>query len=573
MEKLILGESFENFSRVQSEEEAYNELVQVFLSSSPLRDIGLTADDTLYFAEEDRESHIHVLGATGEGKSKFLELLLRQDIDNGYGATLLDPSDNGDTMYKVLRYAVSKGYPPEKIIIIDPNDALAGPESQIPLISALPIIRDKEGKPQRLYAPRVVGDLMNTIRVLWGQGDFTSTPRIGHFLPALLRTLYAADLTMAEVRYFLAYKFYAQRELILSHLHAQDDDRSLIEDVFATKTSFEKLESTVNRLDVFKDRLLSLMFGSSDPGIDFRQVVSGKYLVLVSLYGERVWGQGVTPHQKLLGSIVLMNLFQAVSSLRANGWRGRHYIYIDEVGDYANANLTFVLDKKRKSGLGLTLAHTRFSHLDKDVESSVNINCKIKALFAAPSREDRDKMLRMMYSGAITENDVTHAASALKRGHAIIKVDKMPPRMTQIQHIPDIEIPIEQLAAYKAKIYNIHPFYRKPRTVEEEINKRFAVTQNTKFTRGDNLVAKKTSSASVAGSRKGNDRQPGRQTRSTGRQGQPSTVPDDSGSSAAERPDPGVQVRPDVRPDFTDVETTRKRRSGSPQQGDKPQGG
>lgn len=473
-----MGESFEDFTRVQTEEQAYNELVQQFLSTSPLRDIGLTVDDTLFIAEEDRESHIHVLGATGEGKSKLLELLLRQDIDSGYGATLLDPSDNGDTMYKVLRYAISKGYPPEKIIIIDPNDSLQGKESVVPLISALGVIHDGEGKPNRLYAARVIGDLMNTIRVLWGQSDFASTPRIGHFLPALLHCLYAADLTMAEVRYFLAYKFIDQRRRILSHLNNQDDDRSLVEDVFATKTAFEKLESTINRLNVFKDKVLGLMFGSSDPGINFVDVISGKYLLLVNLYTERVWGQGITPQQKLLGSIILMNLFQALSTLRANGWAGRHYIYVDEVGDYANANLTYVLDKKRKSGLGLTLAHTRFDHLDKHVESSVNSNCKIKILFNTLNRDDRDKMIRQLYGGAITTQEASHAASALKKGQAIIKVNKLPPRMTQIQNIPDIEIPLAQLVAFKNQIYNSHPFYRQPKTVLEEINKRFAVQSN-----------------------------------------------------------------------------------------------
>ena len=94
--------------------------IQQLLSPQSLRLIGRTNEERIYLSEEDRESHIHVLGSPGEGKSKFLELLLRQDIDSGYGACLLDPSDNGDTCYKVLKYAIRKGY--QKIVLIDPHD-------------------------------------------------------------------------------------------------------------------------------------------------------------------------------------------------------------------------------------------------------------------------------------------------------------------------------------------------------------------------------------------------------------------------------------------------------------------
>src|SRR3989338_8299208 len=44
-------------------------------------------------SEEEREAHIHILGAPGEGKSKFIELLVRGDIERGYILRSL-PADN-----------------------------------------------------------------------------------------------------------------------------------------------------------------------------------------------------------------------------------------------------------------------------------------------------------------------------------------------------------------------------------------------------------------------------------------------------------------------------------------------
>src|SRR6266568_7962177 len=48
----------------------------------------------------DRRAHVHTLGKSGVGKSTLLEILIRQDIENGEGLALLDP--HGDLVEKVL---------------------------------------------------------------------------------------------------------------------------------------------------------------------------------------------------------------------------------------------------------------------------------------------------------------------------------------------------------------------------------------------------------------------------------------------------------------------------------------
>jgi hypothetical protein len=78
------------------------------LSKYPLRTLGQSQDGGLDLSEENRQAHIHILGSTREGKGKFLEMLLTQDMGN-FGATLLDPSDNGATAYSVLKWAMAQG--------------------------------------------------------------------------------------------------------------------------------------------------------------------------------------------------------------------------------------------------------------------------------------------------------------------------------------------------------------------------------------------------------------------------------------------------------------------------------
>jgi len=42
-------------------------------------------------AEKDRATHLYVIGATGTGKTKFLEFLIQQDIERGNGFGVIDP--------------------------------------------------------------------------------------------------------------------------------------------------------------------------------------------------------------------------------------------------------------------------------------------------------------------------------------------------------------------------------------------------------------------------------------------------------------------------------------------------
>jgi type IV secretory pathway VirB4 component len=41
--------------------------------------------------DEDRFSHIYIVGKTGTGKSTLIETMALQDIDRGHGIALIDP--------------------------------------------------------------------------------------------------------------------------------------------------------------------------------------------------------------------------------------------------------------------------------------------------------------------------------------------------------------------------------------------------------------------------------------------------------------------------------------------------
>jgi hypothetical protein len=459
-EKMILGESLDDFlKRVPTVTQTIDDLGQGFLSNYPLRELGW-GEMAVKISEEDRESHIHVLGSPGEGKSKFLELLLRQDIDNGYGACLLDPSDNGDTMYKVLKYAISKGH--KKIVLVDPHDV--GSFNVVPTIQPIHF---------QAPCPAVVGNFMDSVRVLWGQSSFTDTPRIQKYLPAVIAALHAGNYTLAELRYFMAVKTYEyRRQQILKSLDPLNIHRVQIEEAFSNRYTYEAFQSTINRMQPFLDPTMEAMFGSKE-GMNFQKLIAEGYLVLVNLDPEGVFGQ---EHQRLLGTIIINEITYAISRLRNNGWNGVYYLYIDEAGDYATQKLSYILDKKRKSGLRLTLSHQRFDQFsDKDVSSAVYGGTKIKVLFNTANPDDRMRMLRMMYGGDLEDRQVSYTLSQLKMQNAAIKINKQPPVILRFTDLPDIQMSRQDLKLWKENYYKLSPHHRKVTEVRGEINNRFAV--------------------------------------------------------------------------------------------------
>src|ERR1043165_7020663 len=105
-------------SRPKAEDIVKRRLKQI-RSKYKLRSVGVGVQGEVLISEEERVDHVHILGTTGEGKSRFIEHLIRGEILNGNGVCLLDPTDRAETCYNIIRWAASQGF--TKICLIDPH--------------------------------------------------------------------------------------------------------------------------------------------------------------------------------------------------------------------------------------------------------------------------------------------------------------------------------------------------------------------------------------------------------------------------------------------------------------------
>lgn len=407
---------------------------------------------------------MHILGTTGQGKSRLIAQLIIQDLKQGRGVCLLDPSDNGDTMYHVLKWCIKNDF--NKICLIEPHD------------------REK-------YVTNInpKANLLSTVQI---QFDTRAgeTPAIEKYLPATIRAIRKSKNTLAELTYFTDprnIRYAARRNEILGAMDPLDRNRIDLESVFRPQgpSIFQNLYgSTIRRFEPFLEETMYLMFGSST-GVPFQKMIKYGWLILCNLDAEGVSPDFDNRHQRLIGTTVLHELFRAVHGMRANGWKGTYYIYIDEVGDYATRTLANILYKKRKSGIRLVVAHQNFTQLeDPYVRKAVLGATNIKVLFQTPDPEDVMTMARMMYGGALPAGKVEYVLRSLAKGEASIKIGKTGAVFTTISDVPDIDVSKAEIREFKNNLYSskTHYWYKTPAEVLKEINDRFKETESPTIT-------------------------------------------------------------------------------------------
>ena len=115
----------------------------------------------VFFTEEQRPN-IHVIGSSRQGKSRFLEWLMRADIDRRIGCCLLDPTAGGETAYRMLAYCAEQKR--DKVLFIDTAHTYSPYKKTLAL---QPFKYDKDGRSWPKLKRMSVDMLMESIRVLF----------------------------------------------------------------------------------------------------------------------------------------------------------------------------------------------------------------------------------------------------------------------------------------------------------------------------------------------------------------------------------------------------------------------
>jgi hypothetical protein len=361
-----------------------------------------TKTPPLAMTPEQRRTHMHVLGSTGSGKSKFLEHLIRQDILEGRGLCLIDP--HGELARDLLAWVSRLPAPPKKFHYIAPH-------------------RDDW---TLCYNPlrRSVPDewfLVNALKIAvvkcWGADNTQDTPRLDEWLKTAFFTAVNLGLTLPEVGMLLEpnVERNIQRRAILQQLpETQTRIRGAWEHLclLAEKKPIDfdaTVGSTTRRLAAFLDNpRLNRVFGIPDFSLDLRQCMDEGAILLVDLSPKaRLHPEDA----RLFGTLLLTDFYVQMFS-RERPERA-FTLYVDEFQNYATKDLARMLDEARKFGLQLVLSHQRPGQLqnadsaeERDLYSAVMTNARTKVVFGGVSPDELEPIARLLSMGMLDPKKV-----------------------------------------------------------------------------------------------------------------------------------------------------------------------
>lgn len=301
---------------------------------------------------EDRRRHLYIVGKSGVGKSKLLELLARQDIAYGHGICFIDP--HGDVIEALLDFI-----PENRIndtVLIDPSDR-EYPASFNPLANVDPGFKHQLAQ--------------GLIEVMEKQFGANWTPRLEHvFRFTCLALLDYPHATMRGMISMLTDRNYRQK--VVEYIEDDMVKRFWAIEFadWSEKFDTDAIIPLVNKLGQFlSDPLLRNIFGQKENKIDLEKLMQEKKIIFINLCKGRLGEE----NSSFLGAMFITKIKQAGMARASLPEAERHdfYLYVDEFHNLVTETFENILTEARKYGLCLTVAHQYMGQLLPRVQAAV----------------------------------------------------------------------------------------------------------------------------------------------------------------------------------------------------------
>ena len=329
-------------------------------------------------------THMHLVGATGAGKTTAIHALLRplmKDHRRKCSMFVIDPM--GNLSFDLLEWIASRKCPEhvrKRLVYIEPAR-----ENTVVPINPLRFVSEAN----RYYQ---VARAVDLILRAWAAQDLGQQPR-------LMQWSYRAMCSMAAMGYpismsrFLLHPGSQEHHALLSKL--PEEIRHHWQEILNAKGSEATriLESTRNRFDPFYESVvLRRMFGSTESHFDVERMIRERKIVIVN-----VAPMGRIPSQLggTIGSLIVNEILETARNMTTQYGRKSvepTYLLLDEFQRFAaSPDIEDALPTVRQLGLRLILAHQSFSQLVQGDTDLTNMIWQARSrLMFANSAEDAD---------------------------------------------------------------------------------------------------------------------------------------------------------------------------------------
>ena len=315
--------------------------------------VDFRGDDRLFgIKNEDRFSHIYIIGKTGTGKSTLLEKMARQDLECGNAFALIDP--HGDLVARIA------GNVPHNrradVIYLDAADP-AQPYGYNPLRH----VRSD-------FIALAASGLMEVLKKMWPEAWGV---RMEHILRnALMALLEQPNATMHDIIRLITDRTY-RREIVKTLQN--ETAKRFFEKEFEQFSFGYRTDGTApiqNKVGAFlSDPLLNRILTKPAVDLHVRQIMDEGKVLLVNLAKGRLGEDS----SSLLGGLLVTTIALAAYS-RADmpeAKRRDFFVYVDEFQNFTTLAMIDMFSELRKYRLGFTVAHQYLNQLEPDIRHAV----------------------------------------------------------------------------------------------------------------------------------------------------------------------------------------------------------
>jgi len=342
---------------------------------------------------QDLVTHVHGVGATRSGKSKWLEWFCRQLYQEGAGFTVIDPQG---ALAKALVSYFAYIRPRRPVIYFDPSrtDYL------------VPFNAFRSGYDE--VSKRVAKQVEALLRV-WNVENSDETPRLERWLRCIFHLFATGLISLNEVSYLLTWTHVAIREHAVQALK----DNPMIQNEWLELLAYKKpqdfaaqIESARNRLFRFAEpRQIRRIMSIEERSLDFGAIFEQGAILIVNLQESRSFSE---ENARLIGTLMINELWAAARS-RPKPPKAPYFLLIDEVPRFLTPDIKDILDRGAGKGLHLGVFHqhlTQFKAQDPWTFESVMTNAKVKLVFGGLTKEDALLMVDEIFANQIQYDEV-----------------------------------------------------------------------------------------------------------------------------------------------------------------------
>lgn len=374
--------------------------------------------------EEDRATHLYVVGSTGIGKTKFLEFLIKQDIEKGNGFGVIDP--HGDLIedikgFLILHYTPTDAEISDRVVLIDPTDpAFTVTFNPLEKIPNIPVAE------QAL-------ELVSAFKKIWVD---SWGARMEEMLTNSFIALSENNLTLAELPLLLT-DFHFRNKIALNVENPITRQYLKVINTWSPKMRAFWTESTLNKINAFLvDERIRHILCNHKSSFNLKEIIDKKKILLIKLPKGKL-----KDSSDLLGSLLMSKIQMAAFSRSDIPEKKRvpFYLYIDEFQNFASESFSVVLSEARKYGLRFIMAHQVLSQVPKELKSLILSSAGIQVYFRL-NRQDAQLLAKeaFEYSGdevkGISNFSPVYWSLSEEWEHHIEKLQSLEPRICYAKH-------------------------------------------------------------------------------------------------------------------------------------------